>query len=199
MRLFLFAVSLTLFIGSVGCSGPRAFTKGAYDDPERVALLDDRFNEADMQQLADAVIQAMVACNYVRNAAQAPVVIVERVQNRTQEHIDLKGMTDMIRTNLIRSGKVRFVDKEQREALEREYEYQESGAVSGPTMAQRGRQIGADYLLGGAIMSNVQEVGRDKLIYYKLTMNLTNLETSLIDCVEEKQIRKQYRKQNIRL
>ncbi|HRK03030.1 MAG TPA: penicillin-binding protein activator LpoB, partial [Oligoflexia bacterium] len=108
------ALSLVLTWSFVGCGGPKAFTKGEYDDPTRVELLDDKFNEADMQQMADTVIRAMVACPYVAKAAKPPVVIVERVQNRTQEHIDMVSMTDMIRSALIKSGKVRFVNKEER-------------------------------------------------------------------------------------
>ena len=178
----------------LGC-GNRQFVKGEYDDPSRVELLDDKFNEADMQQMADTVIKAMVACSYVANAPKPPVVIVERVQNRTEEHIDMKSLTDKIRTALIKSGKVRFVNKEARDVLDEEYQYNASGAVSGPTQKKRGSQVGADYILGGSMSTNIQEVGRRKLIYYKLTMNLTNLETSTIDCVEEREIRKAYRKQ----
>ena len=33
---------------SIGCAGPRAFTKGTYEAPNTIALLDDRFNENDM-------------------------------------------------------------------------------------------------------------------------------------------------------
>ena len=33
---------------AVSCAGPRAFTKGRYEDPNAVALLDDRFSENDM-------------------------------------------------------------------------------------------------------------------------------------------------------
>ncbi|MGE4232790.1 MAG: penicillin-binding protein activator LpoB [Bacteriovoracia bacterium] len=187
----LFVLTLVL----AGCGGPRAFTKGEYDDPSRVELLDDKFNEADMQQMAETVVKAMVACPYVAKAAKPPVVIVERVQNRTQEHIDTVAMTDMIRTHLIKSGKVRFVNKEERGTLDDEYAYNEDGNVSGPTQKKRGKQIGADYIMSGAIATNVQELGADKFIYYKLTMNLTSVEGSTIDCVEEKEIRKKYRKQ----
>jgi len=187
-----------LAVAASGC-GPKAFTKGEYDDPTRVELLDDRFNEADMQQMAETVIGAMVACPHVKNAPQPPVVIVERVQNRTEEHIDMVSMTDKIRTALIKSGKVRFVNKGERETLEEEYQYGESGNVSGPTQKKRGKQTGADYIMSGALATNVQQVGNDKLIYYKLTMNLTNLETSVIDCVEEKEVRKKYRKRGVGL
>ncbi len=192
-------LSALVAVVASGCGGPKAFTKGEYDDPTRVELLDDKFNEADMQQMADTTIRAMVACGYVANAPRPPVVIVEKVQNRTEEHIDTVSMTDKIRTALIKSGKVRFVNKEERGTLEDEYKYNESGNVSGPSAKKRGSQIGADYILSGAIASNIQQVGNDKFIYYKLTMNLTNMDTSTIDCVEEKEIRKKFRKRSVGL
>lgn len=179
--------------------GPKAFTKGEYDDPTRVELLDDKFNEADMQQMADTVIKAMVACDYVAKAPKPPVVIVERVQNRTEEHIDTVSMTDKIRTSLIKTGKVRFVNKQERGTIDEEYDYNAGGNVSGPSAKKRGSQIGGDYILSGAMATNVQQVGNDKFIYYKLTMNLTSLETSTIDCTEEKEIRKKYRKHSVGL
>ncbi len=203
LRTPLAAASAAFFVTSLvlvaGCGGPKAFTKGEYDDPTRVELLDDKFNEADMQQMADTVIKAMVACDYVAKAPKPPVVMVEKVQNRTEEHIDTVSMTDKIRTALIKSGKIRFVNKQERGTLDEEYEYHNSGAVTGPTAKKRGKQIGADYILSGAMATNVQQVGNDKFIYYKLTMNLTNMDTSTIDCVEEREIRKKYRKRSVGL
>ena len=199
VRIVILSFSLVLSLVAAGCGGPRAFTKGEYDDPERVELLDDKFNEADMQQMADTTVRAMVACPYVAKAEKPPVVIVQKVQNRTEEHIDTVAMTDMIRTALIKTGKVRFVNKEERGTISEELDYHGSGEVSGPTAKKRGGEIGADYILSGALMTNIQEVGADKLIYYKLTMNLTSMSTKTIDCTEEKQVRKKYEKKRIRM
>lgn len=185
-----------LALAASGC-GPKAFTKGEYDDPTRVELLDDKFNEADMQQMAEKTIRSMAACAYVANAPKPPVVIVERVQNRTEEHIDTVSLTDKIRTALINSGKMRFINKQERSTLSNEYDYNSSGNVDNPTQKKRGQQIGADYIMSGDISTNVQQVGDDKFIYYKLTMNLTNVETSTIDCTDEKEIRKKFRKRSI--
>jgi uncharacterized protein (TIGR02722 family) len=193
----LFATSLSVALS--GCGGEKAFTKGSYDDPTRVELLDDKFNEADMQQMADTIIKAMVACPYVANAPKPPIVIVEKVQNRTEEHIDTVSMTDKIRTALIQTGKVRFINKQERGTLDDEYNYNASGAVSGPSQKKKGSQIGADYILSGAIATNVQQVGDDKFIYYKLTMNMTNMETSTIDCTQEREVRKQFKRQSVGL
>src|SRR6476661_7251561 len=148
--IFQLVVASVLLAALAGC-GPKAFTKGEYDDPTRVELLDDKFNEADMQQMADTVIKAMVACGYVSNAPKPPVVIVEKVQNRTEEHVDTVSMTDKIRTAPIKSGKVRFVNKGERDTLEDEYQYAEGGNVDAITAKKRGKQTGADYILSGAL------------------------------------------------
>lgn len=180
-----------------GCGGNKQFTKGSYDDPNRVELLDDKFNEADMQQMSQTIVDAMLACDEIAKAKISPVVVVEKVQNRTEEHIDTVSMTDMIRTALIKSKKVRFINKPERGTIEEEIQHNESGAVSAETKKSRGKQIGADYIMSGAIATNVQEVGNDKFIYYKLTMNLTHLETSTIDCTDEREIRKKFRKRTV--
>lgn len=96
-----FLVVLALTFAS-SC-GPKAFTKGEYDDPERIELLDDKYNEADMQQMAETIVSAMLACPEVQTAKKPPVVILEQVQNRTEEHIDMNLLTDKIRTALIKS------------------------------------------------------------------------------------------------
>lgn len=198
MRLLVGLALISLQVLAAGC-GPKAFTKGEYDDPTRVELLDDKFNEADMQTMADTVIKAIVGCQYVTQAAKPPIVIVEKVANRTQEHIDTVSLTDKIRTSLIKSGKVRFVNKEERGTLSDEYDYNSAGNVSAASKKSRGKQVGGDYILSGGLATNVQEVGNEKYIYYKLTMNLTNLETSTIDCTEEREIRKKFRKRTIGL
>jgi hypothetical protein len=192
-------VWVLLGLGLSACGGPRGFVRGEYDDPTRVELLDDKFNESDMQQMADTVIHAMVSCRYIVQASKPPVVVVNRVQNRTQEHIDTVSLTEKVRTALIKSGKVRFVNKEERDTLSEEYDYQASGQVSSATAKKRGAQVGADYILSGSLATNVQQVGSDKFIYYKLTMNLTNVVESTIDCTEEREIRKKYKKRRIGL
>ncbi len=194
---FAFLVFGMLFF-LTACGGPKAFTKGEYDDPTRVELLDDKFNEADMQSMADTIVKAVVACPEI-GADKRPVVIVDQVKNNTEEHIDMQSLTDKIRTALIKTRRVKFVDKEARETLDEEYRYNEAGNVAKEKQKKRGKQTGADYVMRGAMATNIQQVGNDKFIYYKLTMNLTNLETSEIDCTEEKELRKKYRKRSVGL
>lgn len=198
-RVLVFSVFLTASAMLFQGCGPKAFTKGDYDDPNRVELLDDKFNEADMQQMAAGIVDAVVACPEIKGARTPPRVAVSTVANRTEEYPDLDALTEMITTNLTKSRKVKFIDRKARGEIDEEVDYGESGKVSRETAKKRGRQTGVDYLLKGALATNIQQVGSDKLIYYKLVMNLTNVETSEIDCIEEVEVRKKYRKKSLGL
>ena len=108
-------------------------------------------------------------------------------------------LTEQIRAKLSKSRKVKFINRAARAEIDTEYDYGASGKVSKESAKKAGKQLGVDYLLNGAIATNVQQVGSDKLIFYKLTMQLTNTETSADDCTEEVEVRKKYRKQSVSL
>jgi uncharacterized protein (TIGR02722 family) len=195
----LIALNLALAALTLQGCGPKAYTDGSYNDPNKVELLDDKFNEADMQQMADTIVDAMLKCPDIVESRGRPTVAVSKVVNRTEEYPDLDSLTDMIRTNLTKARKIRFIDRASRGELDSEYDYGATGKVSRESAKKAGKQIGVDYLMTGALATNIQQVGNDKLIYYKLTMNLTNTDTSVIDCTEEKQVRKKFRKKSLGL
>lgn len=195
-----------LLIGSLAVSlialtacGPQAFVKGQYDDVQRENNLNDQWSETDMQKAVADLVGSVLNSPALSTAKKMPVVMVTNLQNKTSEHIDTQSIMDMVRVELMKSGKVGFIDKEAREDISSEYQYQNSGVVSAETKKGPGGQIGADYIINGRLDSIVQEVGKDKSVYYKLTLNLTNLKTSMITWSDQKQIRKTYRKKTIGL
>ena len=103
---------------------------------------------------------------------------------------------DMVKIELINSGKVQFVDKEARGDIADEYEYQKDNA-SAETAKEKGNQTGADLILNGRLDSIVQQIGSDKSVYYKVTLNLTNLKSGLIVWGGQKQLRKRFEKQSV--
>jgi len=179
--------------------GPKAFVKGEYDDVERENNMNDLWSETDMQKVVADLVAGMLAHPAIANAKRPPVVMVTKLQNKTSEHIDTQSIMDMIRVELQRGGKVIFVDKEAREDVAEEYNYQASGMVSEETKKGPGGQVGADFILNGRLDSIVQEVGKDKTVYYKVTLNLTNLKTNLVIWTDYKQLRKKFRKRSIGL
>lgn len=192
-------LSCLLIAGAVVGCGPRAFVKGEYDDPEKENLLNDRWSETDMQNTVKAMVGSLLEHRVIRDARKPPLVMVTRLQNKTDEHIDTQSIMDMVRVELMRGGQVSFVDKEARDDVAEEYKYQDSGMVSAETKKGPGGQIGADYVINGRLDSIVQEVGRQKTVYYKITLNLTNLKTNVIEWTDNKQLRKAYRKRSVGL
>lgn len=198
MRLTLITVFLGVWVlGVVGC-GSRQFTQGSYDDLSEDRLLDDKFNESDMRQIADTMIKSLTESPVIRDAKKPPVVLVTLVSNRTQEHIDMKSMTDKMKVALIKSGRFKFTEKETREEMASETEYQtKSGYVDPATARKKGKQIGAQFFLTGEISDRVQEVGSKKYVYYKCTFNLVNIESGIIEWADEKELRKYYTKKSV--
>lgn len=192
-------VVLGLLLVSISSCGPKAFVKGQYDDPQRENLLNDQWSETDMQNSVKTMVDSLVTHNSISNAKKMPIVMVTNLQNKTSEHIDTQNIMDMVRVELTNSGKVAFVDKEAREDISNEYGYQNSGVVSEETKKSAGGQIGADFIINGRLDSIVQEVGKEKTVYYKLTLNLTNLKTGIIAWTNHKEIRKAYKKKSVGL
>ncbi len=191
----LFAVAA---LALAACSGPRAFTRGTYEDPNVIEMLSDKFNENDLQLIAKKMAESMAgsAENFTRPPAR-PLVVIKTFKNSTSEHIDMKSLADKIFVALSKTGKFTFQDVGARKDVAEEYEYQGSGYVDPNQARGPGQQAGADYVLTGEVSSIIQEVGADKLIYYKMTSKLTNLRSGVIEWTDEKELRKKFEKQGV--
>jgi len=120
-----------------------------------------------------------------------PVVFVDRIKNKTTEHVDTESITDTIQSKLINSGKFRFVDMSVVDRVRQQLDYQsDSGLVDPSTAAQMGRQIGAELMMYGNFSSIVKRDGSTKDVYYKFTLKLLNIQTGIIEWTNEKEIRK---------
>jgi uncharacterized protein (TIGR02722 family) len=192
------AVLFSLAMGFTAC-GPKAFVKGQYDDPGKENLLNDQWSETDMQKTVESMVASLVAHPAIAAAKNPPIMMVTNLQNKTSEHIDTQSIMDMVRVDLTKTGKVAFVDKEARGDVSDEYNYQNSGMVNEGSKKGPGGQVGADFIVNGRIDSIVQEVGKEKTVYYKITLNMTNLKTNLITWTDQKQMRKAFKKKTIGL
>ncbi|HRK06167.1 MAG TPA: penicillin-binding protein activator LpoB [Pseudobdellovibrionaceae bacterium] len=181
-----------------GC-GPKAFVRGEYEDPQEENNLNDLWSETDMQKVVADLVASMINHNEIANAKRPPLVMITKLQNKTGEVIDTQNVMDMVRVELSRGGRVAFVNREAREDVAAEYEYQGSGMVSEESKKGKGGQLGADFIIDGRLDSIVQQAGKDKTVYYKVTLQLTNLKTNVIAWTDYKQIRKKYRKQSVGL
>lgn len=182
---------------SSACASQRAFTRGTYEDPNTIEMLSDQFSENDLQLIAKKMVDSLVASPAFGQIQGRPIVVVGKMKNSTSEHIDMRSLGDKLQVQLSKTGRFAFMDKGAREEIAEEYEYQGSGYVRPGEAKGPGQQASADYLMTGEISSIVQEVGADKLVYYKMTSKLHNLRSGIIEWTDEKEIRKKFEKKPV--
>lgn len=189
---------LLLAFGLAGSACTKSF-EGEYADPAKAEIVDDKWNETDARKTAEHMIKGLLEKPWLMtyektHGGAKPIVIVDDVENRTDEHLDVKQLTDYIQDELINSGKVRFVNKTQRQKLLDEIKYQQSGNVDGKTAKKGGRQLGADYVLSGNVTSSVHQMDGLKTVSYQTNLTLTNIETFELEWSTKYEIKKRFRR-----
>ena len=183
-------LGLAVILG--GCSN-----KVSYGDAQAVETTTIDFGSTDLQTIAGEMVDSMMASGSVSYITrdQRPIVFVERIKNKTSEHIDTESITDTISTKMLNSGKFRFVDMDRVESVRDQLNFQNNDELVNQSSAiQFGKMVGAQYMLYGNLSSIVKKAGSDEDVYYKMTMRLMDLETGLIEWADETEIRKQQSK-----
>lgn len=173
--------------------------EGTYSDPQAVKIVNDKWNPTDARKTAEVMITSCLGRPWLdefkrANSGKKPIVLVQDIENRTDEHIDTKALTEFLESELVNSGKVRFVEKGRREQILEEVGYQNSGNVSSATKKKAGNQLGADFMLAGAISTIVATQGKMKKVDYQTQLKLINLETSEIQWTEKHAISKEFKR-----
>jgi hypothetical protein len=179
-------LGLAVILG--GCAN-----KVSYGDAQQTETTTIDFGSTDLQKIAAEMVDSMMMSGSVAAITrdQRPIVFVERIKNKTSEHIDTESITDTISTKMLNSGKFRFVDMERVESVRKQLNFQNTDELVNQSAAiQFGKMVGAQYMLYGNLSSIVKNAGSDKDVYYKMTMRLMDLETGLIEWADETEIRK---------
>lgn len=157
------------------------------NDVEQTTL---NFGSTDLNLIVEKMVTSLLQTPILDGKNQ-PVIMLGGVKNKTSEHIDTKNITDKIKTTLLKSGRVRVTSyNEIGQDLIDELDYQSSKYVNQETAKQVGQQIAADYKIYGEITSIEKNDGKNIDLYYKMTLNLANIETGLTEWADEKEIRK---------
>ena len=186
--IFLVFAAIVLFM-MTGCS---ATTRDI--SPDEAIHYDEGYDFSDKNAIVSDLVASLVNKPPLVARYDRPVIIVYGVANRTSEHIETSGITDDIRQEILQSGKARFVNKVQRDNIQSESDYQYGGNVSAETRLQRARQVGAEYMLSGTLRSIKKKqpkqfrLTKKTLQYYSLTLELTDLQTGLIEWTDSTEI-----------
>jgi hypothetical protein len=183
-----FSAIMLAAIVLTACSGPQV----RYGDAKEVETVNANYGSTDLQMIAEAMTRSLLQSKAISGSKDAPIVTLADVKNKTSEYIDTRVITDKIRTQLVKSGQVRFavsVSEMQNQTDELKRQNQ-SGLYKNSTIAKTGNMQGAQYRIEGSIASIVKTNKDVKDVYYVFNLNLINNESGLLEWADEKEIRK---------
>jgi len=160
-----------------GCGG----TKVSRVDTNQEIALTDRWNDKDSQLVSEEMITDMLSFPWIRdfkanNGGDKPTVIIQRVRNKSHEHISADTFLNDLKRAIIRSGDARFVASgAERTDIRDERADQELNAAKAKQM---GNETAADFALSGTINSFVDQAGGNRVTTYQVDLKLVNMETN---------------------
>lgn len=180
-----------------GCSPHRYVDRV---EPNTPIDVDYRFNDVDARATYQAMVQDCLSRpwidgHYQNFGGRKPVVIVGPIENATEDRIDTKLITTDIERELINSGRVTFVAmKGQRDPIREEREQGQEWSRP-ETRKQMKAETGADYMMLGRIMQDSPRAlsGKSGVNYYKINLEVINLETNEKVWIGTNEIKKVWR------
>src|SRR2546423_10818434 len=170
-------VVLLAAVLAAGC----AQEKTTYGDARGIETVTNQFGSTDLQMIAETMARSMQQTSNIASG-NLPIVTVQEVRNKTSEYIDTRAITDSIRAELQKGGKVRFaVDQAAMNQQVEEIKRQSSEFYAKEQAVEKGQMVGAQYRMEGNITSIVKQVKDVKDVYYTVNLQLWNISNWLIE------------------
>ncbi len=175
-------LTFTIVMGLIlsGCAARKTVQRVEVDS---VIDLSGRWNDTDSRMTADAIIvdclnDSWIIRHMTSSKGEKPTVIVGAIRNKSAEHIPVMTFINDVEKAFIKSGQVTVVAS----ALERgelRGEKEDQRVFADPaTIKQMGKELGADYMMTGEIMTIQDQERGEKVTFYQVDLTLTNIETN---------------------
>jgi uncharacterized protein (TIGR02722 family) len=176
----------------MGCGSTRQVTRVSSDTQ---IDLSGRWNDTDSQMVAEAMISDVLRRPWLgdflsENNNRKPVLIVGEVRNRSRDQIETLVFTKSLERELVNSGKVRFVAGQEERAAVRGERLDQQLEASAESVKRLGQELGADFYLQGVITSQTDAVEGQRVVFYKVNLELINIETMDKVWIGDKEIKK---------
>lgn len=185
-------LSIAMLAGTLSGCASRSVSR--VDANEEIAL-SDKWNDKDSQLVSEEMINDMLSFPWMtrfsqQNPGKLPALIIQKVRNKSHEHIATDTFVNDMKRAIMRSGRADFVaGGAERADLRDERRDQELNASS-DTAKQMGNELGADFVLSGSINSFVDQYKGDRVTFYQVDLKLINMETNREAWNGQKKIKK---------
>jgi len=188
-----FATALLSGCANKGVQNPSGVPVTEMKPDERGFVAGTGVESQDMVAVTDKMARSILSIPAIVNAKGTPRVILDPVVNNTRFALNKDIFLTRIRTQLNSKavGKVIFLARDRMQALDRERDLKQSGAVTSSSDPQKVEFKGADYVLTGKLdgMSTRTSQGIGDYILY--SFQLIDVRTSDIVWEDSAEIKKQ--------
>jgi penicillin-binding protein activator len=189
MRVYLFV--LVLMISACAQTVSRI-------DPAQQIDLSGRWNDSDSRQVAEKMISELLNSSryqeYAKELGKRPTIIVGLIRNRTSEHIDANNYIKKFEVAIFNSNVADLVESDSFRDKLRAERAQQQDFADPATMAQWGKEVGANLMLFGEMTSETDVLNKQRVVNYITTLFLTDMETNKRVWYGQHEIKKYIRK-----
>ena len=151
-------------------------------DPQTQVDLSGRWNDSDSRMVAEKMTNELFASErfkeYSSENGKKPTIIVGLIKNKTTEHIDASNYIKKFELAIYNSNVADLVESDEfRDKLRQERAEQQDFADPA-TVAQWGKETGADLMLFGEMSSEIDTNNKTRVVNYITTLFLTDIETN---------------------
>jgi uncharacterized protein (TIGR02722 family) len=182
---------VAVLVLAIGCSSAPIVARR---DADEAIDLSGYWNDTDSRLVSEEMIEDSLSSPWLTRAAdqlgRVPRVIVGRVRNRSQEHLDTQTFVKDLERAFLNSGAVDVVAApDERDEIRAERQDQQTHA-SIETAKSMGKELGADFMLQGQIHSILDAAANQQVRFYQVELELVDLESNKKVWIGQKKLKK---------
>jgi penicillin-binding protein activator len=165
--------------------------KSVYVDPGTITDNGNKYSDTDLRLLTQAMIESMINTAFEEEASagsQKPIIAMGGLDNRTTQDIDSQLILDTIEVGILKSRRASFVNRSVAFKQNAAAEQALVQSLDGTSPSLERSLVGYQYLLEGSVSEIPSQDKRTR--YYKLTLTLTDIRTSVKVWAEEHELKK---------
>lgn len=163
-------------------------------DVNQVRDISGTWNDTDSRLVSEEMIRDSLSSGWINRYSlslrKAPVVIIGRIRNLSQEHINTNTFVNDLERAFVNSGRVDVVaSRSERGDIRDERADMDLNAAEA-TRKEMGKEAGADYMLMGSINTIIDASDSEQIRFYQVDLTLVSLADNRIVWTGQKKLKK---------
>ncbi len=202
-RLSILFIAILMALSTLTCAsrGGGGIKENLSDTEMQV---DAEWSAKDLRRVTRRMTRSIRSSRFVRSRkyrrAKPRWILARDMANDTDEHINTRVIMEKIRTQLFKSRRIpfRFIDDQALDEVLKQQSLQQSALFDSSKVAKIGRLVGAKLILRGRISNIRKRSGGANIVFYNITLQVVDIETSEIIWTDEDEISRRVGKSRFR-